>query len=265
MTARHPEHDRVAAFIRSGYTQSFPEMGYHVERRPFGFYQRHDAGFGAVLLDGARAEDVPALLTDIRAWYGDCPVGIYTEGEDADARLGPALVAASCTRGAIQVHLAHVGAVPGVRPVPGVTIDDADETGIVEWTRVKLQGFASSEDEPDPEDVRFDVALRRAEMAGEGRFSLARMADGEAVSIIGCYEAEQDTIVFLLATRVPFRDRGIARWLLARAVAGAYARGHRSVTISCDPEDTPIQLYRRMGFTVQVHWRRSYEPPGARQ
>jgi GNAT superfamily N-acetyltransferase len=265
MAEPHTEHERITEFIRSGYTGSFPEMGYHTERRRFGFYQRHDAGFGAVVIADARPEEVPALLADVRARYGDCPVGIYTEGEAADARLGPALEAAGCTPGAIQVHLAHVGTVPEVRPVPGVTIEDVDEAGVVEWTRVKLQGFANSEDEPSPEDMRFDVALRRAEMAGEGRFALARTADGEAVSIIGCYEADQDTIVFLLATRVPFRNRGIVRWLLSRAIAGAYARGHRSVTISCDPQDTPIQLYRRMGFTDEVHWRRQYELPGGEQ
>jgi GNAT superfamily N-acetyltransferase len=263
MTDRHPEHDRIAAFIRSGYTQSFPEMGYHVEWRRFGYYQRHDAGFGAVLLEGVEPADVPDLVADARAYYGDVPFSIFTEGEDADATLRPALEATGWIPGPIQIHLAHMGAVPEPRPVPGVTIERIDEAGAEEWTRVKLKGFASSEDEPDPESVRFDVALRRAEMAEEGRFALARTAGGEPAAIIGRYEAAQDTIISLLATRVPYRNRGIARWLLSRAIAEAYACGHRSISISCDPEDTPIRLYRRLGFTDEVHRRRPYDLPVA--
>jgi GNAT superfamily N-acetyltransferase len=261
MNDRYPEHDRIAAFIRSGSTQSFPAMGYHVERRRFGHYQRHDAGFGSVLVEGARPEDVPALLADVRDVYGDCPVGIYTEGAEMDAALGPALVAAGCERGAIQVHLAYVGAPPELRSVAGVTVERTDEAGAEEWSRVKLRGFADSEVEPSPERVRFETALRRAEMAGEGRFSLARTTDGEPAAVIGCYEAAEDTIIFLLATRLPYRNRGIARWLLAHAIAEADARGHRSVTIGCDPDDTPIQLYRRLGFTDEVHRNRRYDLP----
>jgi len=262
MTDRHADHDEITESIRSGYTDSYPEMGYHVERRRFGYYQRHDAGFGAVLLEGARPEDVPTLLADMRECYGDTPAGIYTEGEAMDAALGPALVAAGCARGAVQVHMAFVGPAPEARAVPGLTIERTDEAGAEEWSRVMLMGFANTEDEPDAAHVRFEAGLRRAEMAGEGRFLLAR-ASAEPASIIGCYEAERDTIIFLLATRVPFRQRGIARWLLSHVVAEAQARGHRSVTISCDPEDTPIRLYRRLSFTDEVHRRRRYEPPYA--
>jgi GNAT superfamily N-acetyltransferase len=262
MSDRHPDHDGVAAAIRSGFTESYPAMGYVVERRRFGYYQRHGAGFGAVLVTDARPEVVSALLDDVRRYYGDHSAGIYTEGDAADALLGPALMAAGCLASAIQVHLAHVGDAPSVRPVPGLTLEPATDETIVDWSRVKLQGFANSEEEPDPERMRFEVALRRAEMAGEGRFTLARL-DGEPAAIIGCYDAGADLTVFHLATRVPFRDRGIARYLLTRQIAEAYEEGHRAIMIGCDPDDTPIQLYRRLGFRDQVHWRRRYELPPA--
>jgi GNAT superfamily N-acetyltransferase len=121
----------------------------------------------------------------------------------------------------------------------------------------KLQGFASSDEPPSSDAVMAGVALRRAELAGEGRFMLARLA-GEPAAIIGWYEGE-DRYIFLLATRVPFRNRGIARYLLCQALREAYRHGARSVIINADPADTPIQLYRRLGFTDEVYWYDCYE------
>lgn len=257
--ARHPEHDSIAEEIRRNFSRSYPSMGYHVERRPFGSYQRHTAGFGAVTLSPVEPAEIAAVLADARTYYADTPFGIYIDDPGRDATLGPALEAAGCTRGAVQVHLAHLGAVPEVEPIPGIVLEKMTAATVVEWTTTKLKGFANSDAEPEPERVAFETALRRAEMAGAGRFRLAR-AGGEAASIIGVYQAE-DVTVFLLATRLPFRNRGIARWLLSQVIAEAHAEGRRAVTIGCDPDDTPIQLYRRLGFTDEVHWRRRYEPP----
>lgn len=259
MTERHTAHDEVARSIRAAYSNSYPSMGYHVERRPFGFYQRHDAGFGAVTVAGARPTDGPALLADARRYYGDMPFGIYIDDPALERTLGPALEAVGCQPGAVQVQLAHVGPAPEIRSVLGVVLEEMTDATVVEWCETKLQGFANSEAEPDPERVRLEAALRRAEMAGEGRFQLAR-AGSEAAAILGLYAAE-DVTVFLLATRLPFRNRGVARWLLSHTIAEAYSRERRAVTISCDPDDTPIRLYRRLGFTDEVHWRRRYEPP----
>jgi GNAT superfamily N-acetyltransferase len=259
MDQRHPQHDAVAVTVRSWYITSAPAMSYHVERRRFGYFMRHPAGFGEVTVADAGPVDVPALLADMRAYYGDMGAGIYVDDRRMDARLGPALVAAGCRRGTAQVHLAHVGAIPEVRPVPGILLEPMTAATIAEWSTVKLRGFASSEDAPDPARLAHEVALRRAEIAGEGRFFFAR-AGREATAVIGLYEGD-DRFVFLLATRVPFRHRGIARWLLSHVIAEAYAEGHRSVLINCDPADTPIRLYRRLGFVDEVYWQQRYEPP----
>ena len=263
MNDRHPEHERIAETVRGWYRMSDPAMGYHVERRPFGFYMRHEAGgFGMVTVRDVRPEQVPALLADVRAPYGDCSPSIMVDDRQTDAVLGPALKAAGCTLLPAQTFLVHVGAAPEVRPVPGVTLEPMTDATVVEWSTTKLKGFANSEAEPDPERLRDEVALRRAEMKGDGRFLLAREGR-EAASIMAWYEGE-DRHIFLLATRVPFRNRGIARWLLTELVADTYTRGCRSILISCDPDDTPIQLYRRLGFTDEVYWRRAYELPTAR-
>jgi len=52
--------------------------------------------------------------------------------------------------------------------------------------------------------------------------------------------------------------KGIARQLLCQVIADSYDNGCRSVIINTDPTDTPIQWYNRLGFTDEVHWRRTY-------
>jgi GNAT superfamily N-acetyltransferase len=83
--------------------------------------------------------------------------------------------------------------------------------------------FSGSEAEPDPEELRQRLALRKAEMGGQGRYLLARVG-GEPASVVAFYEGE-DRFVHHLATRVPFRRRGIARWLLSEVLfTAAYIR-----------------------------------------
>ncbi len=259
MDRRHPHHDAVAATLQAWYTSSAPAMGVRVERRPFGVYMRYPPDNGEVTLRDVGPTDVSALLADVRTYYGDASVGVYLDDHQADATLGPALVQARCTKGTTETHLVHVGAAPAVRPMPGIVLEPMTEATLTEWAVTKLQGFASSEAAPDPQRLAAEVAMRRADMSGTGRFSFAR-AGGDPAAILGLFDGD-DRHIFLLATRVPFRHRGIARWLLAHTIAAAYADGCRSVLINCDPADTPIRLYRRLGFTDEVYWRQRYELP----
>jgi ribosomal protein S18 acetylase RimI-like enzyme len=116
---------------------------------------------------------------------------------------------------------------------------------------------ADSEAEPDAEDLRRRTTLRRAEMGGQGRFLLARVA-GEPASVVAFYEGK-DRFVHHLATRVPFRRRGIASPLLKEVLAGARERGCRSTIISAAESGHPVGLYRSLGFTDEVYWRREYK------
>ncbi len=100
------------------------------------------------------------------------------------------------------------------------------------------------------------TALRRAEMAGEGRFLLARF-EAEVVSVLPGTRA-RIALSSCFGTRVPFRGRAIANGLLCHALADVYARGRRSVIINAVPEDTPVQLYRRLGFVDETYRRRLY-------
>jgi ribosomal protein S18 acetylase RimI-like enzyme len=127
---------------------------------------------------------------------------------------------------------------------------------LIDYVLVKLKGFANSEDAPSVEHVAEELAVRERELASLGRFSIARVGN-EPAAILGYYDGS-DRLIFNLATRTPFRMRGIARQLLCQVIEDSYDQGCRSVIINTDPNDTPIQWYRRLGFTDEVYWRRSY-------
>lgn len=256
---RHPDHDRLVQAVPTLYTTPALEMGYQVERRSFGFFGRnvYARAQGSVVVRGLRPHQIPEFLADVRGYFGKDPVGILIDDREADARLGPALLAAGCSRAGVQTFLAHVGPVPTAPSVPGLTIEPATLTSnLEEYVVTKIKGFADSEAEPDSAVMNDQLALRRAELAGEGRFLLARW-DGEPAAVLAWYEGE-DRLLLQLATRVPFRNRGIAKALLCHVLVDSYAKGCRSSILFVDPEDTPIQLYRRLGFVDEVYWRQAY-------
>jgi ribosomal protein S18 acetylase RimI-like enzyme len=51
-----------------------------------------------------------------------------------------------------------------------------------------------------------------------------------------------------LAVLAEHRHQGIATALLHHCVADCRARGAKSVVLSCDPTDTPKQMYAAMGW-----------------
>ncbi len=124
----------------------------------------------------------------------------------------------------------------------------------------KLQGFASDDARPDEAEIASQVALRGAEMASVGRLRLARVS-GDPAAILGWYE-DADRFIYNLATRLPYRGRGIARSLLCDFLAESEARAARSTIINADTAGTSIQLYQRLGFTDEVYWRAKYQYPG---
>lgn len=65
-------------------------------------------------------------------------------------------------------------------------------------------------------------------------------------------------MVFLLATRAPFRHLGIAQNLLAHWSRHAAGGAPRSLLINCDDGSAAAMLYRHIGFTDEVYWHRRY-------
>lgn len=57
-----------------------------------------------------------------------------------------------------------------------------------------------------------------------------------------------------LATRIPYRKRGVATRMLVNCVQGAYQAGMMAVIISVDPDNDPaLRLYSELGFSHSVY------------
>jgi ribosomal protein S18 acetylase RimI-like enzyme len=255
---RHPEHDRLCEEVGSWYRTSLPELGYHVERRRFGFYRWHaeNPDSGLIIVDAMSPEEVPEFLADANGYFDQHAVNIWLEDRDLDATLGPVLVEAGASTDKANTHLAHVGPPPERFQLPGITVEHVTADTLMDYVLVKLKGFANFEGAPPLEHIDQELAVRGSELARMGRFLIARVGD-EPAAILGYYEG-RDRLIFNLATRMPFRMRGVARHLLCEVVADSYDQGCCSVVINTDPSDTPIQWYRRLGFTDEVCWRRNY-------
>lgn len=258
---RHPHHDAVAAAIRDIYRQNHPEMGWTVEERPFGVYRRNVKAptYPSVILRNAGPGDVPAILADAREHFRGIPrpVRIMIDDPEAEVALGPALAATGVQLDERTQYLAHVGRIPKAPEVPSLTVEVVEAGGLVEYEDTRARGFANADGPTPPGDLSWRVDLRRAEMEGGARYWLARI-DGEPAGAMSWID-RPDRMIFSLSTRIPLRKRGIASHLICRLLAESERVGARSVIINADEADTPIDLYRRLGFTDEVYWHATYE------
>jgi hypothetical protein len=255
---RHPDHDRIRDEVRSWYRTSWPQRGYHVEHRRFGYYRRH-AGHpdsGLIIIETLTADEVTELLADARTYFENRPVHLAFEDKNLDKTLGPSLVAAGCAIDQANTYLAHVGPPPDLVQLPGVTVESVTADTLMDYVQTKLKGFANSEAAPPANQIDEELSLRKSELETIARFLIARVANDPA-AVIGYYEGP-DRLIFNLATRLPFRMKGIARQLLCGVITDSYNQNCRSIIINTNPADTPIQWYTRLNFTDEVYYRRTY-------
>jgi GNAT superfamily N-acetyltransferase len=241
------------------YTHSVPEMGFYVQLRRFGFYQRQkDTGRVRATVRHLPARDIPTFLEDLRKYSGEEEIKFYVDDREFDEHLKPVLLESRCIPDVAEVFLAHTGEMPTLASEPrNLSVEAVTGDTIEEAMSTERKGFADSETEPDPEELRQRLILRRAEIGGQGRFLLARV-EGEPASVVAFYEGE-DRFIHHLATRVPFRRQSLASRLLKEVLTGAHERGCRSTIISAAENGLPADLYCSLGFTDAVYWRREYK------
>lgn len=232
-------------------------MGYFKEERRWGVYGRHASAGAEIIIRSLAADEIDAFLADAHAYFQGEPDRLYIEDPALDARVSAWLAARGWQRAEAQSYLAHVGELPPITAVSGVTVEDVIEATLPLWVETKLRGFCDDDALPDAATVQTQEAIRRAELADVGRLRLARI-DGAPAAILGWYE-DSDRFIFNLATRVPYRMRGLARYLLTAFLAERATLHARSTIINADAAGTSINLYRRLGFTDEVYWRAKYE------
>jgi hypothetical protein len=183
---RHPDHDRLCAEVRSWYHESAPEIGIQVEHRRYGSYRGSVANpdSARIIVSEVAADQVLGLLAYAREYFDDRAVEIWVDDRRTDEILKATLLAAGCSFSGAIIYLAHVGAVPEVPSLAGVSVEEVNDTLVKEYVIVKLKGFANSEDEPASGELAREMAVRSAELRGAGRFSIAHVGC-EGVAVIG--------------------------------------------------------------------------------
>jgi hypothetical protein len=256
--ARHAEHDAVRDEVRRWYSASTPKIGLSIVAQPYGFLTAVSGPSARrrLLLTVEAPEEVGPALRAAAEFYGTSDFELWVDDRARAERLAAALRAAGRAPGLATVTLALVGTVRAAAPPVGLRVEEVvDEGQLRQWATTKLQGFADDESLPEPERLESELSARRAEWP-VCRYLLAHLGT-EPVAILGHYTGT-DQMVFLLATRLPYRHRGIAQSLLAGWSEEEPATTVRSRLINCDDGGRPADLYRRLGFTDEVWWYRRF-------
>ena len=257
---RHPAHAAVRETVRSWYVGATPEVGITAVEAELAFLVCSDrVPLRRAVLTADEAASVPQALAEAAAVLGTTSFEVWIDDRGRAEQLDDALGDAGFRRVVDTVVLALVGPVRA-RPGPqSLRVEDVvDDEGLRTWVTVKLRGFADSEDPPSPEQIESELSARRAEWP-VSRYELAHLG-AEPVAALG-HHTGRDQMVFLLATRTPFRRLGVAQNLLAHWSHEAAVRAPRSLLINCDESSAPAALYRRIGFTDEVYWHRRYQRP----
>ncbi|HKF77106.1 MAG TPA: GNAT family N-acetyltransferase [Candidatus Dormibacteraeota bacterium] len=252
----HPHHDAIAQQVRSWYTRPSPEISLGIEQRWCGFVTDPDSYVRPrLVLTIDQAQEVPAALSEVASLYDGREVDVWVDDRGRADRVQDALVASGCQPTRSITFLALVGPMVADPGPAHLVVEEVTGARLRTWAEVKLQGFADSEEPADPTALASEITQRRAE-ASAVCYELASLG-GEPVAALAWYRG-RDQLAFNLATRVPYRHRGIGQALLGRWAANGVAEGCRSLLINADEGGPAAALYRRMGFTDEVYWRRGF-------
>ena len=140
----------------------------------------------------------------------------------------------------------------------GHLLDAAPRAMAMELRRLPEVPAAPAGVEPGPCDAPTAAELNdraygygedgfRAALAGETTIRWhGAFAGGEPVSCVGTIEVGDDCCVTGVATPAEHRGRGIASWLMLRALAEARAKGALTASLQATKAGAPI--YERLGF-----------------
>jgi GNAT superfamily N-acetyltransferase len=258
-----PDLQAICASIHARYRDPNSDHGVDTTWGRFGFYSLNnlDPSLDSILLGPLAADKVPCLIENLKDYFLGRPVRIYIDDRQRDQALRPALVNAGCRHTCDLLYLAHTTSPPLVKPVTDLSIeylslDNLHRDSLKDYAATATKAFADSEAEPDPAELEVYVASLEADIDTGHRYAIGRLG-GQAVAVIGYYAGDH-RLIFHLATRLPFRQRGIARHLLAHEIASSRTDGCGSITIFTDPSDGPVPFYRRMGFDAEVYWQARY-------
>ena len=123
-----------------------------------------------------------------------------------------------------------------------------DEVGLDELAAAWANGWRA-EPRIENEDVVRQLVDNRRVMAAavDTRFFAARV-DGQIGSYCELYFDDRTGQIEDVLTLEPFRNRGLARATVSRALGESRAAGHDLTFLIADRDDWPKQLYAKLGF-----------------
>jgi GNAT superfamily N-acetyltransferase len=124
------------------------------------------------------------------------------------------------------------------------------EGNLAAFSETKIRAWSSREQEPSKKDLRVEMERRKRELEGSGRGMLASVDDTLAGVIWWHDESSRVRWVTQVATRTPYRRRGLATRLIVDCARTAYQEGIGAVVISVDPlNQQALTLYKKLGFS----------------
>lgn len=151
-----------------------------------------------------------------------------------------------------EVHC-DVIMVAGRDPDRPVDLSMVQEVGVDELEPIWAVGARSEPHGTDEETVRQLVANKRVVMASrETRFFAARV-DGEVASYCDLYSNGGTGQIEAVMTLDQFRNRGLARATVSRALAASAEAGNDLTFLMALRDDWPKELYRKLGFNEIGH------------
>jgi GNAT superfamily N-acetyltransferase len=189
--------------------------------------------FNSVLYE--RPEALAAEIDDLKEAYDSHGIQAWTVWVPDEDRASAALLEArghelDAAPRAMAMRLEELGPEPA--PPAGVEVRPGDPS-VAAKLNDRAYGYGSD-------------GFRAALAAPTTIQWTAAYDDGEAVGCLGGIDSGEDCVITGVATPAEHRGRGIASWLLWRALAGARERGRLTASLQATKAGAP--LYERLGF-----------------
>ena len=133
-------------------------------------------------------------------------------------------------------------------PVPSADPRVADHDGVVQWDEAVALAAEHYPEHGDFTSWRF-ACVREAVAAGRTRVVGIR-EHGRLLNTVGLCLGDGIARFFTPVTRPAERGRGLFGACARTLIAWANADAPRRAVIAADPDDTPVTLYRRLGFVA---------------
>jgi len=135
----------------------------------------------------------------------------------------------------------------------GGSFPDVDTAGVDEVTGADLEplwisGMRESPEISSEEEIRQLVAAQHGRRQGATVRYFAARVDGEIASYCELFLADSSGQIESVMTLEPFRNRGLAKTVVARALEESLARSSEVTFIVADALDWPKELYAKLGF-----------------